>query len=264
MIYTNYVYYSIYNKISRKTYHGIFNVTTNKIVFNTDEDLDAFIPYSNYSMLAITKDSAYQICIIKNSDGECIPSCSGSVILDIDGNYCASSCGNGKLLLIPEEICISECNTSIYIKNSSHCGLCRDMQSSRKYKVLNGEECIETIPEGAEIYNSDLFLLICKSGYILENSTCVPHCYEHCYRCSEYSTDYYNQKCISCIENYYLEGNIPTNCLFNCTGDNKIKCATCSEESDELGLCLTCNNGYFKVNYTTLYPQLKFLIVDIK
>ena len=258
LLYTNYVYYSIYNKISRKTYHGILNVTTNKIVFNTDEDLDAFIPYSNYSMLAITKDSAYQICIIKNSAGECIPSCSGSVILDIDGNYCASSCNNGKLLLIPEEICISECNTSIYIKNSSHCGLCRDMQSTRKYKVLNGEECIEIIPEGAEIYNSDLFLLKCKSGYILENSTCVPHCYEHCYRCSEYSTDYYNQKCISCIENYYLEGNIPTNCLFNCTGDNKIKCATCSEESDELGLCLTCNNGYFKVNYTTLYPQLKF------
>ena len=48
LLYTNYVYYSIYNKITQKTYHGVFNVLTNKIIFNTDEDIDVFIPYSNY------------------------------------------------------------------------------------------------------------------------------------------------------------------------------------------------------------------------
>ena len=262
LLYTNYVYYSIINKISGKSYHGIFDVKTNKIVFNTDEDIDTFIPYSNYSMLAITKDYAYQICIIKsaNSDSnfQCIQSCSGNIILDTDGNYCDNSCASGKVLLIPEEICISDCNTTIYIKNSSHCGLCRDMNSANKYKILDGENCIEEIPEGAEIYNADLYLLKCKSGYILEGSTCVPHCYENCYRCSEYSTDYSDQKCISCIDNHYLAGNAPNNCLFNCTGDNKIKCATCNNESNYLGLCLTCSNGYFNVNYTTLYPQLKY------
>ena len=262
LLYTNYVYYSIYNKISGKTYHGIFDIKTNKIFFNTDEDLDAFIPYSNYSMLAITKDYAYQICIIKNTNSntnfQCIPSCSGNIILDTDGNYCDNSCASGKMLLIPEEICVSDCNTTIYIKNSSHCGLCRDMNSTNQYKILDGENCIETIPEGGEIFNADLYLLKCRSGFILEGSTCVPHCYDNCYRCSEYSTDYFNQKCISCKVNYYLEGNIPNNCLFNCTGNNKIKCATCSEESDALGLCLTCSSGYYRVNYTTLSPQLKY------
>ena len=259
LLYTNYVYYSIYNKITQKTYHGVFNVLTNKIIFNTDEDIDVFIPYSNYSMLAITNETAYQICLLKDNSG-CIEKCSsGNVILDIEGNYCnTSSCvASGKLLLIPEEVCISECNTSIYIKNSSHCGLCRDMNSSQ-YKVIDGEDCIDEIPEGAEIYNSDLFLLKCKSGFILQGSTCVPHCYDNCYRCSEYSTDYFNQKCISCKPNYYLESEASNNCLNNCTGDNRIKCATCSEESDGLDLCLTCNEGYYKVNYTTLYPQLKY------
>ena len=95
------------------------------------------------------------------------------------------------------------------------------MNSANKYKILDGENCIDVIPEGAEIYNADLYLLKCKSGYILQGSTCVPHCYENCYRCSEYSTDYSDQKCISCIDNHYLAGNAPNNCLFNCTGDKQ-------------------------------------------
>ena len=32
-----------------------------KIMFNTDIDIDVFIPYSSNSMLAITKDTAYKI-----------------------------------------------------------------------------------------------------------------------------------------------------------------------------------------------------------
>ena len=40
-----YVYYSIYNKQTTKTYHGLFDIKTNKILFNTNEDLDTFLPY---------------------------------------------------------------------------------------------------------------------------------------------------------------------------------------------------------------------------
>ena len=40
-----YVYYSIYNKQTTKTYHGLFDIKTNKIMFNTNEDLDTFLPY---------------------------------------------------------------------------------------------------------------------------------------------------------------------------------------------------------------------------
>ena len=40
-----------------------------------------------------------------------------------------------------------------------------------------------------------------------------------------------------------------------CNDANKVKCAECNAESNELGLCLSCNGGYKKVNYTTLYPK---------
>ena len=69
LLYTNYAYYTIYDTVTQKTYHGILDVKLNKIVFNTDEDIDVFIPYSNYSMLAITKETAYEICIIKDTNG---------------------------------------------------------------------------------------------------------------------------------------------------------------------------------------------------
>ena len=79
LLYTNYVYYSIYNIKSGKTYHGILDVKINRIVFNTDEDIDTFIPYSNISMLAITKNSAYKICIIQDSNKNCLEKCSSGV-----------------------------------------------------------------------------------------------------------------------------------------------------------------------------------------
>ena len=62
-----YIYYSIYNIQRNITYHGIYDIKLNKIIFNTDEDIDVFIPYSNNSMLAITKETAYKICIIKDN-----------------------------------------------------------------------------------------------------------------------------------------------------------------------------------------------------
>ena len=33
------------------------------------------------------------------------------------------------------------------------------------------------------------------------------------------------------------------------------KCSKCNEESNRLGLCLSCNEGYNKVNYTSVFPE---------
>ena len=41
--------------------------TISPSIFNIDEDLDVFIPYSTNSMLAINGDSAYRICFIRDS-----------------------------------------------------------------------------------------------------------------------------------------------------------------------------------------------------
>ena len=259
LLHNHYAYYSLYDTKTGNSYHGILDIYLNKIIFNTDEDLDVFIPYSTYSMLAITKKTAYEICIIKYND-KCIEECpSGtSLSLSVEGNICGA-CDIGKYLLIPEEVCIPTCNNSIYIiKNTNQCGLCKDFYSDKKYKFIDSDQCLEQRPNNTIFYDEDLFLLECKKGYILENNACVPHCYSKCEICSDFSTDENDQQCLSCIDNYYLEREPPSNCLFNCTGDNKIKCATCNEESDELELCLTCKEGYVKVNYTTLYPELKY------
>ena len=111
-----YVYYTIYNKITQKTYHGILDVKLNKIMFNTDEEIDVFIPYSTNSMLAITKNTAYKICAI-NGDSDCVEDCSSGneLILDENGNKCGNKADySEKYLLVPGDVYISECDLSIY------------------------------------------------------------------------------------------------------------------------------------------------------
>ena len=283
MLNSKYVYYSIYNTKNGKTYHGILDVKLNKVIFNTDENFDLFIPYSKNSMIAITKETAYRICLIKdiNDNNNCIDECdSNNIIYDVDGNKCGINCDEGKYLIVPEGICSSECNSLIYITRGTYCGLCRDLESDNKYKILNGTECLSDIPEGAEIYNSNLFLLSCKKGYILNENICVPHCYESCETCSDYSTDENDQKCLTCKNGYYHDAldstickkiipttipiPIPTTILeIECNEKNIKKCSKCNEESNLMELCLSCKNGYKKVNYTTLnYKYIDCLLPE--
>ena len=86
------------------------------------------------------------------------------------------------------------------------CGLCKDIDNSKPYKIINSTECLSSIPDEAEEYNSKLKLLKCKSGYILNGNNCVPHCYPTCETCSTYSEDEESQNCISCNSSYYLVG----------------------------------------------------------
>ena len=266
MLYNKYAYYKIENKNTGKTYHGIFDIVLNKIVFNTDEKINVFIPYSSNSMLAITDKSAYRICTIfnDNKDG-CIEECpSGNdIILDDEGNKCGPTTPTNKVLLIPEGVYISSCDTSIYFSNGTHCGLCRDMDVTKPYKFINGTECISPFPSNANYYNVEnqqlksLNLLVCNSGYILSGNECIPHCYESCATCTVYSEDVQAQHCLTCIPGYEKESESSpdTNCLQKCSVENSQKCSKCNEESNRLGLCLSCKEGYEKVNYTTLHPE---------
>ena len=97
-----------------------------------------------------------------------------------------------------------------YISYDLNCGLCRYLNNTHKYKLLNGTECLNEIIEGSENYISRFYLLVCKRGYILNDNKCIPHCYERCKICSEFSMDIFNQKCIECKEGYSLENG---NCI---------------------------------------------------
>ena len=85
-------------------------------MFNTNEDISTYIPYSNDSILAISNDTVFQICSLKEGN-QCVEECSSNnVILDSDGNRCGTSCDNDKYLLTPESICLTNCDTiQVYI-----------------------------------------------------------------------------------------------------------------------------------------------------
>ena len=263
-----YVYYTIYNKITGKTYHGILDVILNKIMFNTDEEIDVFIPYSTNSMLAITKNTAYKICAI-NGESDCIEECltGTELILDENGNKCGTQADySTKYLLVPEGVYISDCDLSIYVAKEENsqkkCGLCRDIDTNKPNKLIDTQICLSDseIPEGAEYYKKNFKLLVCKSGYILDGNTCVPHCFEYCQTCTEYSTSETEQHCKTCKEGYYFENENQMNCKLyippvDCSEENSKKCSDCNEQSNVLGLCLSCLGGFKKVNYTTLHPE---------
>ena len=98
------------------------------------------------------------------------------------------------------------------MKNNAQWGLCKQIYPDTPYKLINSSRCFtaNSIPVGAEVYNSKLYLLKCKSGYKLEGDTCVVNCYQTCETCSTYSEDESDQKCLTCKNDYTLVNN---NCI---------------------------------------------------
>ena len=208
-----YVQYTIENKQNGEKYHGLFDIKTNKIMFNTNENLDMFLPYSNNSMLAVKGNTAYRICPIMNDEGtDCLEDCTGDgvfLIRDVTKNFCGTKCPDEKYLLVPDNICDTSCNTSIYVvdEDNKQCGLCKDMDE-KHYRFIGGDRCLSEIPEGGYEYNSKLKLLKCKSGYKTDPSdvnSCVTNCHSSCKTCSDYSTNDDDPKCLSCNTGYQLE-----------------------------------------------------------
>ena len=153
---TKYVYYEIYNNDKKITYYGIIDIILNKVIFNTNEIIIKFLPYSSNSMLAITEDSAYRICAI--SDGNiCINSCENSNILisHYKPNYCGTSCEKTSFILFPNNICIEDedCDETIYYKNNNNeCGLCKDIGEGSDYKLINSTGCYKSCPKKSILY----------------------------------------------------------------------------------------------------------------
>ena len=248
MLYNKFVYYKIVNKNNNKIYHGVLDVIENKIVFNTDEEIKNFIPYSSTAMLAIMNSTAYKICIYSNND-ECVEECGDKYNLDIDGNKCGSSsgCPENKIMLIPNKICIESCDNTYLIENDGQCGVCKDIFPEEKpYKLINGTECIAEFDQNSmEYLNENLKILKCKPDFKFENNECISDkkCHENCLTCDEYSEDIEHQNCTSCIDGLYLEGE---NCKENCSegyGKNKEEktCIKCEYDLCESFTINTCD-----------------------
>ena len=170
---SRYLFYEI--DINSKIYYGIFDIITNQILFNTNEVIKKYIPFSKYSMLAITDNSAYEICII-SVDGKCIEKCDNNdIIINTKGkNYCKCP----KYYFIPSYKCIDTCDLNFYINVDNQCGLCKDLGGNKIYKLINTTGCLEEIPDNTIFYDEDSFLLTCDENSYLENETCVPYSHE--------------------------------------------------------------------------------------
>ena len=259
---TRFAYYEILSKDDNTKYYGIIDILMNKVIFNTNEALKTFKPIKNIAMLAITNDNKiYQICLIKY-DEECVESCPEGTILILDtenGNYCGNEneqkCKDN-ILLIPDQVCISTCNTSIYDYSEKDgvkkCGLCKDIDPSKPYKILNDSECLNEKPNGTFYLSKEFQILercgdycdvcenaekclTCKDGYKEVEGKCEKDhpeslCPDYC-ECIENS-----QKCYKCKYDKYLIND--TN---NCTDG-------CSEgfyepEDNEFKLCFKCHKN---------------------
>ena len=268
---TQYVYYIIESyetSIAQLiTYYGIIDIKKNRVLFNTNEEIQQIKPKSSNSLLIITKDSAYKLCIFaKDNNNNCINECpqGQELILDTENS---NHCGNQKendcenYILKPNNICIPFCNNSIYIIENKSCYLCNDIFPNEKpYKIYNESSCINTKPENTFFLYEKIKILkycnksckscfgdkeneclSCNEGYKLENGKCIKkiNCYKTCNECNGESTDEKEQNCTSCKDNKLLQedkGNCIDTCLDGYYEKDK-KCKNCYEN------CEKCNKG---------------------
>ena len=240
---TKFAYYEIedHNKI----YHGVIDIKMNKIIFNTNEEILDFKPYSKNSLLIITNSSAYQLCTIPSNKG-CLDECKDGEILILDpenGNHCGlkEECPN--YIFKPSGICIDECNSTFYVVQNDtdelNCGLCKNLYKNKKYKLINEDFCIEEKPENTYFYNEQYYLL--------------NYCHESCKTCFGDKSN----ECLSCKDKIVLENGKCENCEVGYYKDNDNNCQKCNDT------CLTCsgqsednNNKCLECDPDSEYPYL--------
>ena len=255
MLYNRYVYYKMKLKGTSTTkYYGIYDSKLFKVIFNTEEYIKYYIPYSSTEMLAITDKAAYKICAMKNGD-KCVDYCSNNYLLDTEINQCSNSatCPDGKIMLVPSGVCNETCDVNIYHLEGTECGLCQYFDpTGNKYKLIGSKECRGSIPSSMKLYNSKLNLLICEEGYKIEGDDCVPdkQCYKNCLDCNEYSEDPLNQKCTECKPGFLLEN---VNCVTQCSNGYEKKdnrCSSCGGQNCSNFVnnscdCIECDFHYY-------------------
>ena len=253
---TQFVYYNITNINKNKFYYGIIDIKLNKIIFNTDEDLIEFKPFSSTAMYAKTKNVAYKIC--QYSDGSfCHDKCwkDPPFIDSTNYNKCEGECSS--LFLEPDHICVDKCNNFL-IQDNNKCLLCKDKYENNKFKLINFNQsidCLEKMPDNSEYINENLYIVACKKGFdLLEKNNCVKSCSS-----GNFQENHICKKCDSNCEKCEKSSKNCTKCKFGEYLDktkftcNKCSnnCESCSDgEEDEIKNCLTCKKDtQFKYLY---------------
>ena len=259
---TRFAYYEVlYNQEENIIYRGIIDIEINHIIFNTDENIKKYKPLTNISMFVLTDSKAYEVCYVKDNN-ICIDRCpSGKkLVLRTEGNYCSQSCPY--ISARNESVCFERCNITFFeIENINKCGLCKDFNPNKPYKIINESGCYEEQQNFTYIYNEKLNLLdrcpehciqcqskdscdSCEDGYKKVGNECKINCSSTCEDCNK-AGDANGHNCIKCKENlYFYNVSGEGNCLDNCPnryykGENKT-CLECHKS------CRKCEKGPVK------------------
>ena len=238
---TKYAFYEI--NVNNKTYHGIIDVKLNKILFNSDENIKDFKPYSKNSLLVVTDKSAYKLCAfaLNENRDDCIDQCpeDQSLILDpVNNNHCGKENKCEKYLFKPMDYCIDECNRTFYvIQNETICGLCKYINETHPYKIINKEDCIDEKSNNTYFIDEEKKILnYCDSSC----ETCFGEKDDQCLSCKNGHMVIDGKCSDKCPDGYYIDSNgicqqCNSNCL-TCNGpsiDGNNSCASCDPNKTE-------------------------------
>ena len=236
------------SEINKKiTYFGILDISTNQILFNSNETIKKI--YSSNTTtneyIIITESSVYKLCGTAKEGGNCIQKCSNHLKLNPeDYNTCTNDNSCDTQIYKPYNICISKCDTNLFYSDGTNCGLCKDIDPNNPYTIYGENECKNTTEGLYELYP---FVKIFKKCY----STC-----KNCYG----KDSNISHNCESCIQDHYLtDKNCTQECYLSyyknestrkCEKCNE-NCLTCSKGSENgNNYCLSCNNGQLLLNAT--------------
>ena len=230
------------------TYFGILDMSTNKILFNSNEKIKKFYPSNTITneFIIVTESSVYKLCGTAKYEGNCITQCSDFLKLDPENyNTCTNDDSCNGLKYKPYNICISKCDTDIFYNDGKNCGLCKYFDPNKKYKIYGENNCTNTLTDN--LY--ELYPLI----------NIYKKCYSTCEKCNgKYSN--FSHNCESCIEDYYLtDKNCTKECYSSYYKNESSRqcekchenCLTCSKGSENgNNYCLSCNIGKYLLNAT--------------
>ena len=227
-------------KTKMENINSIASLQTENMFDNINSNLILCVDTQNQNIEMIKK--IVKENILNNND--CQNICfSNSIKIDINSLECLNNCElstmNSKYDY--NNICNAICpmNTHKWPTNNFICK--DDCEIFNQYYNYDKTLCIDEIPQGYFVNDT-------------EHRT-IDICHPDCKDC-EKKSDAHSSNCKSCLNNKFLYlGNCLTSCQNGFTEDssgNKIcncfnnKCKECSIESNDLDLCISCNDGYYQ------------------
>ena len=129
---------------------------------------------TSHPIFVLTNNNAYEVCLIKDNNIWLERCASGkSLVLKEEGNYYSNSCSYKSKR--NENVCFEKGNSTHFEIEKNYCGLCKDLNQSKPYKIINKKGCYDNQQDYTYVFNEKLKLLDkCPDHYIkcVKKDTC--------------------------------------------------------------------------------------------